>query len=114
MINDLQIIPVHVDNLPEFKLLKDEIKVGAVAGEYTEKDVYQLRNAAENNVLVDVDGTVVTAASIANAAVTFTVAGEGSGWIELDFNGTAHRIAVVASADAGKTATLTRRILRVS
>ncbi len=107
MINDLQIIPVHVDNLPEFKLLKDEIKVGAVAGEYTEKDVYQLRNAAENNVLVDVDGTVVTAASIANAAVTFTVAGEGSGWIELDFNGTAHRIAVVASADAGKTATLT-------
>ena len=30
MINDLQIIPVHVDNLPEFKLLKDEIKVGAV------------------------------------------------------------------------------------
>lgn len=107
MINDLQIIPVHVDNLPEFKLLKDEIKVGAVAGEYTEKDVYQLRNAAENNVLVDVDGTVVTTASIANAAVTFTVAGEGSGWIELDFNGTAHRIAIVASADAGKTATLT-------
>lgn len=106
MTNDLQIIPVYIDNMPDFKLLKNEIAVAA-AGTYTENDVYQLRNASEKNVLVDVDGTVVTSASIANAAVTFTVAEEGeSGWIDLDFNGTAYRIAVAISGNSGAAATL--------
>lgn len=103
MTNDLQIIPVHIDNMPDFKLLKNEITVSA-AGEYTEKDVYQLRNAAENNVLVDVDGTVVTAASIANAAVTFTVANadaDANGWIKLDFDGTIYQINVVVASNQG-------------
>ncbi|GFI54671.1 hypothetical protein IMSAGC022_01292 [Alistipes sp.] len=103
MINDLQIIPVYIDNMPDFKLLKNEITVSA-AGEYTEKDVYQLRNAAENNVLVDVDGTVVTSASIANAAVTFTVANadaDTNGWIKLDFDGTIYQINVVVASNQG-------------
>ncbi len=108
MINDLQIIPVYVDNTPSFTLLKKEIKVSAV-GDYTEKDVYQLRNAAAANILVDVDGTVVTSASIADAAVTFTVAQAEvgtNGYIELDFNGIIYHIDVVISATSA-TATLT-------
>lgn len=109
MINDLQIIPVYIDNTPSFDLLKDKITVSAV-GDYTEKDVYQLRNASAANILIDVDGAVVTSASIADAAVTFTVAkaeANVNGWIDLDFNGRPHRInVVVSSASASASATL--------
>lgn len=94
MAKNLQIIPVYVDNTPSFDLLKDEITVSAV-GEYTEKDVYQLRNASAANILIDVDGTVVTSASIANAAVTFTVdkaEANINGWIDFDFNGEITRL----------------------
>lgn len=99
MINDLQIIPVYIDNTPSFDLLKDEITVSAV-GDYTEKDVYQLRNAAAVNILIDVDGAVVTSASIADAAVTFTVAKAEvgtNGWIKLDFNGVISEISIIIS-----------------
>lgn len=104
MINDLQIIPVYVDNTPSFKLLKNEITVSA-AGDYTEKDVYQLRNAAAANILVDVDGTVVTSASIADAAVTFTVAQAEvgtNGWIKLDFNGVISEISIIISEQSSE------------
>lgn len=108
MTGNLNIIPVYVDNTPSFTLLKNKITVSAV-GDYTEKDVYQLRNASAANILIDVDGEVVTSASIADAAVTFTVAkaeADTNGSIDLDFNGTKHHIDVVISA-ASPTATLT-------
>lgn len=104
MINDLQIIPAHIDNTPSFDLLKDEITVSAV-GDYTEKDVYQLRNASAANILIDVDGTVVTSASVADAAVKFTVASltDGNGSIIFDFNGNKKEIIVNVVPPAAKT-----------
>lgn len=97
---NLQLIPVYVDSTPSFTLLKDNITVSEV-GDYTEKDVYQLRNAAATNILIDVDGEVVTSASIADAAVTFTVAkaeADTNGWIDLDFNGTKTRLTITIAA----------------
>lgn len=109
MIENLRFIPVYVDSTPSFKLLKTNITVSA-AGDYTEKDVYQLRNAAAANILIDVDGTVVTSASIADAAVKFTVAEAETkkGWINLNFNGRDDRIAIVVTPgpSTGGTATL--------
>lgn len=99
MVNDLQIIPVHIDNTPSFTLLKNEVTVSAT-GANKVTDVYQLRNASESNILIDVDGTVVTSATIGNAAVEFNVGSltNGNGSIILDFNGDLYTITVVPNA----------------
>ncbi|MBP3454875.1 MAG: hypothetical protein J6K38_01275 [Alistipes sp.] len=96
MVNDLQIIPVHIDNTPSFTLLKNEVTVSAT-GANKVTDVYQLRNASESNILIDVDGTVVTSATIGNAAIEFNVGSltDGNGSITLDFDGDPYTITVI-------------------
>jgi len=78
---------------PTFSLLKSAIEVSAAEGTHTENGVYKLSFASDSDVTVGCDGQVVTSASVAGGALTYTVTANDSetetrtGSVTLTFNG---------------------------
>ena len=106
-ITDLYFVPATINNNPTLTLKKTSIPDVAAAGVTgaTETGVYTLENAEDDDVIVTYDGTVVTAASVTDGVLTYTVAANASnareGWVQLALEGQDAKTITVSQKAAG-------------